>query len=258
MVAAARESDFRRTLPAIVEARMFQGRSATTVSRWVEVHRLAVAGREPLIARHVGHEVAQMWLSRSRFTDVESLAEATLTLGPDANAFYDLGWAQSATGRPRHALESYEQALRLYRETSDRAGEAATLNNIGTVHNSLGDRHQALTHYRQALIIVREIGDRAAEATTLNNIGHAYHKLGNPRQALIHYDQVLPIRREVGDRGSEAVAESNMAVLLLRMSRVEDAIESQRRAVALAEETSHPALDKVRAFLTQLEQLRKG
>lgn len=126
------------------------------------------------------------------------------------------------------------------------------------MHNSLGDRHQALTHYRQALIIVREIGDRAAEATTLNNIGHAYHKLGNPRQALIHYDQVLPIRREVGDRGSEAVAESNMAVLLLRMSRVEDAIESQRRAVALAEETSHPALDKVRAFLTQLEQLRKG
>src|SRR5690606_37298596 len=117
------------------------------------------------------HRVARVWLGRSRFADVSALANATLTLGPDAGAFYDLGWAQSSTGQPRPALASYEQALRLYRQASNRGNEAATLNNIGSVYDGLGDRQQALTYYQQALPIMREVGDRAGEATTLNNIG---------------------------------------------------------------------------------------
>jgi hypothetical protein len=50
----------------------------------------------------------------------------------------------------------------------------------------------------------------------------------------------------------------NMAVLLARMARVDDAAEFQRRAIALAEQTGHPALDEMRAFLIQLQQARKG
>jgi tetratricopeptide (TPR) repeat protein len=108
----------------------------------VEVHRLAVCGREPVIARDVGDRVARVWLGRSRFADVAALANATLTLGPDAGAFYDLGWAQSATGQSRQALDSYEPALRLYREAGDRGNEAATLSSIGRVYDNLGDRQQ--------------------------------------------------------------------------------------------------------------------
>ncbi|WP_239098677.1 hypothetical protein [Micromonospora qiuiae] len=66
-------------------------RAAATVAQWVEVHRLAVAGREPAIARHVGDRVARVWLRTSRFADVEALAIATLTLSPDAGAFYHRG-----------------------------------------------------------------------------------------------------------------------------------------------------------------------
>jgi hypothetical protein len=82
----------------------------TTLARLVEVHRLAVAGGQAVIARDVGDRVGRVWLPRSRFADVAALAEATLTLGPDAGAFYHLGWAQTATGQPRPALASYQQA----------------------------------------------------------------------------------------------------------------------------------------------------
>jgi len=58
-----------------------------------------------------------VWLHRSRFADVAALANATLTLGPNAGAFYHLGRAQS----PRPALGSYEEALHLYREAELRA-----------------------------------------------------------------------------------------------------------------------------------------
>ena len=41
----------------------------TSVARWVEVHRLAVAGGEAGIAREVGGWVGRLWLARSRFAD---------------------------------------------------------------------------------------------------------------------------------------------------------------------------------------------
>ncbi|MFF3853495.1 tetratricopeptide repeat protein, partial [Micromonospora sp. NPDC002575] len=166
----------------------------------MEVHRLAVAGRQAEIARHTSARVCRLWLRTSRFAAVEAMATATLTLGPDASAFYDRGWARSSTGRPWLALEDYQQALTIYQKAGDRGNEAATLTNIGLVYDGLGDRQRALDYYHQALPILREVGDRTGEAVTLNNIGHVYNGLGDQQRALDHYHQALPIRREVGDR----------------------------------------------------------
>ena len=115
----------------------------TSVARWVEVHRLAVAGREAGIARDVGGRVGEVWLAKSRFAYAARLAGLTLTLGEDAPALYQLGWAKQATGNPAAALEYYGQALRLFRAAGDRGGEAATLNNIGAVHHGLSEPQQA-------------------------------------------------------------------------------------------------------------------
>jgi tetratricopeptide (TPR) repeat protein len=116
----------------------------TSVVRWVEVHRLAVAGGEAGIARDAGSRVGRVWLARSRFADVARLAELTLTLGEDARAFYQLGWARHATGDRAAALAAYDQALRLHRAAGDRGHEAATLSNIGAVYDGLGERRRAL------------------------------------------------------------------------------------------------------------------
>ncbi|MGC4886776.1 hypothetical protein ACLQ2W_06450, partial [Micromonospora sp. DT227] len=104
----------------------------------MEVHRLAVAGREAAIARQVSGRVAREWLATSRFADVEALTTATLSLGPDAGAFYHRGSARRATGQPWPALADYNQALTLYRDAGNRGTEAATLNNIGAVYDGLG------------------------------------------------------------------------------------------------------------------------
>ena len=84
------------------------------------------------------------------------------------------------------------------REVGDRAGEAATLNNIGAVHDALGQRQRALEYYGQALPIRREVGDRAGEAATLNNIGLVHDALGQPQRALEYYGQALPISGRSG------------------------------------------------------------
>ncbi|MDR7277756.1 tetratricopeptide repeat protein [Catenuloplanes atrovinosus] len=124
-----------------------------TTTHATEVHRLAVAGRQIPIAQDVGRGLGWVLLGWSRFAQVEAIATATLTLGPDANAFYQRGWAYSSTGRPQLALADYEQALALHRQTKDRVGEAAALSNIGEVYDGLGDRRQALAFYERALTI---------------------------------------------------------------------------------------------------------
>lgn len=101
--------------------------STTGIGRHAEVHRLAVAGGETRIARDTGDRLGRVLLPWSRFAEVEAIATATLTLGPHASAFYDRGWAYSSTGRPRPALDDYQQALSLDRQAGDRGNEAATL-----------------------------------------------------------------------------------------------------------------------------------
>ena len=169
----------------------------TSVVRWVEVHRLAVAGRVAGIAREVGGRVGGVWLARSRFADVARLAGVTLTLGEDARALYQLGWARDATGDRTAALAAYDQALRLYRAAGDRGNEAATLSNIGEVYRGLGEPQRALEYYGQALPIRREVGDRAGEAVTRYNVAMIHHAQGELGRAVAELEQVVELDRQV-------------------------------------------------------------
>ena len=226
----------------------------TSVVRWVEVHRLAVAGREAGIAREVGGRVGGVWLARSRFADVARLAGLTLTLGEDAGAFYQLGWAGHVTGDRTAALAAYDQALRLYRAAGDRAGEAATLSNIGGVYEGLGERQRALEYLGQALPITREVGDRAAEAGTLTNIGAVYHGLGEPQRALEYCGQSLPITREVGDRAGEAVTRYNVAMIHRARGELDRAVAELEQVVELDRQVGHPDLQSDTEMLDRVRQ----
>jgi tetratricopeptide (TPR) repeat protein len=170
----------------------------TSVVRWVEVHRLAVAGREAGIAREVGGRVGGVWLARSRFADVARLAGLTLTLGEDARAFYQLGWARYSTGDRTAALAAYDQALRLYRAAGDRGNEAATLSSIGAVYGGLGERQRALEYFGQALPIRREVGDRAGEAVTRYNLAMIHRAQGELGRAVAELEQVVELDRQIG------------------------------------------------------------
>ncbi|MBO3743956.1 tetratricopeptide repeat protein [Actinoplanes sp. NEAU-H7] len=224
------------------------------IGRQMEVHRLAVAGGETRIARDTGHRLGRVLLPLSRFAEVQAIATATLTLGPDAGAFYQRGWARHATGRPRPALEDFQSALNLFRQADNRGDEAPTLNNIGLVYNGLGDRRQALDHYQQALPIAREIGNRSGEAAALNNIGGVYFGLGDRRRALDYYQLALPIQREVGDRVTEAVTRYNIAMIHRDGGKLNLAVAELERVVDLDRQVEHPDLADDTAMLEQVRQ----
>jgi tetratricopeptide (TPR) repeat protein len=74
----------------------------------------------------------------------------------EADNLFEQGIQQFVLSRFREALQSWQQALEIYRAIGDRAGEGAALNNLGNAYRNLGQyqRAIALYHYSQQIICI--------------------------------------------------------------------------------------------------------
>jgi CHAT domain-containing protein len=141
------------------------------------------------------------------------LAQTAANRKAEAERFYQQGIEQIQTSQYQEALQSFQQALTIYREIKERKGEALSLNYIAIVKRTLGDNIESLEFYKQALYIFREIDDRLNEGTVLNNIGIVHENLGKYPQALKFYQQALTIRKQVGDQTGEAFTLTNLGLI---------------------------------------------
>ena len=76
-------------------------------------------------------------------------------------------------------------------------GQEAALSNLGSINQSRGDFSKAIEHYEQALMLSRETGDRKAESTIISNLASVYEKIGDLIRATEFYEQALSISREI-------------------------------------------------------------
>src|SRR4028119_2353726 len=76
--------------------------------------------------------------------------------------------------------------------------EADRLLGQGARQNDLSQFREALQSWEQALIIYRKIGNRQAEAGSLGNLGLVYYSLGQYQKAIEFHQQYLEISRAIG------------------------------------------------------------
>jgi tetratricopeptide (TPR) repeat protein len=150
-----------------------------------------------------------------------------------------LGTNYRLLGQFTRAIELYEQALAIARETGDRAGEATDLGNLASSYADLGQIARAIELNEQALAIDRETGDRAGEATDLGNLASSYADLGQIARAIELYEQALAIDRETGDRAGEAVALGNLGLRYAELGQIARAIELYEQALAIARQIGY-------------------
>jgi CHAT domain-containing protein len=93
---------------------------------------------------------------------------------------------RSDLGERQEAINLFNQALALRRQTGDRNGEAAALNNLGFVHALLGDRQKALDHLDQALAIFRELQSQDGEGATLHHLTLVWKTFGESQLAIFY------------------------------------------------------------------------
>ncbi|ERT04965.1 TPR repeat family protein [Lyngbya aestuarii BL J] len=147
-----------------------------------------------------------------------------------------LGNAYRRLGQYQEAIEFYQQWLTIAREIGDRNGEAGSLGGLGNVYNNLGQYQKAIEFHQQWLAIAREIGDRDGEASSLGNLGNVYYSLGQYQKAIEFYQQWLTIAREIGDRQGEGTSLGNLGSAYGSLGQYQKAIEFYQQWLTIARE----------------------
>jgi len=84
-------------------------------------------------------------------------------------------------------------AIPLARRNYKCSGEGVTLANIGFVYTNMGQYSKAIESYQQALKVFRELGDHAKESNVLNGIAVLYANLAQYAKALESCDQSIEV-----------------------------------------------------------------
>ncbi len=153
-----------------------------------------------------------------------------------ADQLLEQGRQQYQMSQYQAALQSWQEALRIYREIGDRQGETASLGNLGVVCRNLGQYDKAIEFLQQALTIAREISNHQKEANALNNLAIVHYLLGQYYKAIEYYQQSLNIFQEIGNRQGETNALNNLANTYRTLGQHNKAIELLKESLSIAQD----------------------
>ncbi|GAA3932186.1 BTAD domain-containing putative transcriptional regulator [Actinomadura viridis] len=239
----------RRALPAD------SGKGGTALTpedadRWMkEEWSNGLALAEYAIGHELKHEGALLVHAFSPYLETHGLREqaaqaqeaavraARETRAPDAlaRALFELTLTRFRTGHYAAALEHANEALAIYRSSSDRQAVAETLDRIGIILWTTARYREALAHYQEAQVLCRKVDDRHGEAGALGHAGIALWHLGRYEEALRHLRFSLEVYRRLGDRRGEAMVLNNIGEVQRQRGFHRDAIRSYRESSAIFE-----------------------
>ena len=139
-------------------------------------------------------------------------------------------------GQLEQSIESYAEALVIYRAIGMARQEARALNNMGIVFAALGEYEEALAHYKSALKIDQALGERSGLALKLGNIGQCYADLGDIDRAENYLSRALKVAEQTGDLSAAADAAVSFGQCKLQRGDVRGALELFEKGMGLATE----------------------
>jgi tetratricopeptide (TPR) repeat protein len=128
-------------------------------------------------------------------------------------------------------------AADIYRQTGDRRGEGAALNNLGLALADVRRFDEAVDAHTQDLEICRQIGDRHGEGAAQNNLGVALRHVRRFDEAVDAHTQAAEIFRQPGDRHSKGQALNNLGVALRHVRRFDEAVDAHTQAAEILGQT---------------------
>ncbi|MEG4803619.1 CHAT domain-containing tetratricopeptide repeat protein [Microcoleus sp. ARI1-B5] len=163
-----------------------------------------------------------------------AIAQTTDAREAEADRLLQQGLQQYQTSQFQAGLNSWQQALEIYRALKNRLGEGRALANVGLAYGSLGNYAKAIEYAQQSLAITRSIKDRQSEGAALGNLGGAYINLGNSAKAIEYLQQQLAIARSIKNRQSEGAALGNLGAAYFYLGNYAKAIEYLQQQLAIA------------------------
>lgn len=153
-----------------------------------------------------------------------------------AEQLFQQGVEQYQKRQLEAALESWQQALTLYRQLQDRQGEALVLGNLGATYLTIGNYNKAIEFLQPFLLIAQNTGNRSSEAQALGNLGIAYKGSGKYTQSIEFHQQALTLMRQLNNRQGEGQIIGNLGNTYEALGDYEKAIASYQQSLEIARE----------------------
>jgi len=230
---------------------------------WIATHRIGLES-----ATRNSDSSGQAWILAGlgrAYTDRRCFAEAGDSYQRAMRLFREVGEAREALrmlanlasmhaerGDLTAALAAFEEALRMSRHLGEEHTEAIVLGNMGFACVELGRFDQALEHLQLALKIRHNRNDFYGEGFIYHNLGEAYQKLRLGEEAAKHYRRALEIRRQLGDRFGEAVTLASLGQLFIGQEQDVKAREYLTAALQMFRDLDAPEAAEVESWLDGL------
>jgi predicted ATPase len=119
------------------------------------------------------------------------------------------------------ATEVLAQALDLFRQVGDRAGQARALNSLGSASRTVGSTARARELFEQSLRLRVEIGDEAGVSVTTFNLGQLAMDDGDPEQARLLFERSRDLDVSLGDEWGAMIGALGIAAAAVAQGDLE-------------------------------------
>ena len=208
--------------------------AATAMSKAVDLLRKS---KSP-IALELACTLGEWWYTSKKYKEVvdtmNECAQEHLVDGNELGAASDLhliGCAYRELGQFDAAISAFEEARALWKKHKEVIHVARCDQKIASCYNRLNDGEKALERARQALDVFETAHDHRRQIISLFEYAKALELLEDYEEALATLDQVLTTASDEEPRDFEFIVdiESQIAAILRKTERVEEATEIERR-----------------------------
>jgi tetratricopeptide (TPR) repeat protein len=162
----------------------------------IEIHRLALLGREEAIATETSSALSEQWHQQSRFREVFNICRTTLEIFEHCSVLNNLARSERRLGDTDNALIHYQRALEICPLDNKRA-RATIIHNIAVIYRQVGQIEQANSSLQNVLKISQDIGDPKLQMMALHEIARICNLQGRLDEGICHYQQCLKLSTEI-------------------------------------------------------------
>ncbi|MEH2338538.1 tetratricopeptide repeat protein [Nostoc sp.] len=207
---------------------------SSTEAQKLEIHRLALLGKDGEIAVKIADHLTSRWHNSSRFRESVKTCQDTLEIFKDYRILHNLARSKKELGDTDQALQNYQQALD-YCSEDDTKEKAAIILNLAILYGDKGEVEEAIALFNQSLEISERIGDIQTKAATLYQLGIFYTKKGEVDKAIPFYNQSLEMFECIGNFKGKAATLHCLGYIYADKGEVDEAIALYNQSLEIKE-----------------------
>ena len=133
------------------------------------------------------------------------------------------------------ALRRHEQALNIYQDINDEAGEAVTKSYIGGMFEKIGSYPKALEYQTESLQLFESLGMKSEIAFVRENIGSIYEDLEKYDSAYSNFQKAFLLNSELGDSLRIISNLNNLGDVLRKTREAKKGLEYSKKAAQMSQ-----------------------